>query len=213
MKAERIVAFVDGLNLYHALDEIRRPHLKWVDLWSLCDGYAAQPHQNLEAVYYFSAFATWLPGPYARHRAYVRALEAVGVTPVMGHFKEKDRRCIRCGKSWKAHEEKETDVNIALWILNEAYKDTFDRAFVLSNDSDLAPVVRMLRQEFPRKRVRIITPPKKKTSKELIQAAGGPRVARTITESRVSRSLLPRTLGHGRTIVSRPPKYDPPSRS
>jgi hypothetical protein len=28
---------------------------------------------------YFSAYATWLPAPYARHRQYVSALKATGV--------------------------------------------------------------------------------------------------------------------------------------
>jgi len=208
---ERVVAFVDGFNLYHSLHDLRKPHLKWVDLWSLMARYAAQPHQVLAGVRYFSAFATWRPGPYARHRAYAAALEAVGVTVVMGRFKEKDRQCRKCGTAWITHEEKETDVNVGLWMLNEAYKDTFDHAFLVSNDSDLSPVIRMLRQEFPKKRIRIITPPGRRSSKELVQAAGGMRYVRSIKESRVAAALLPASLVHpdGRTI-SRPTEYDPP---
>ncbi len=208
---ERVVAFVDGFNLYHALNALQKPHLKWVNLWELASLYAAQPDQKVVTVYYFSAYATWLPRPHARHQRYVAALEAVGVKPVMGNFKEKDRACRNCSATWKGHEEKETDVNIALYVINGAYKDEFDHAFIVSNDSDLAPVVRMLRNEFPHKRVRIITPPKRTSSKELVNAAGGRRYVRTIKESRVARSLLPETLQHpsGRT-VRRPHEYDPP---
>ena len=149
-------------------------------------------------MYYFSAYATWKPSAYAKHRLYVKALESMEVTPIMGKFKEKQRGCLSCRARWVAHEEKETDVNIALWLINTAYKDWFDLAFVVSNDSDLAPAVRMLRAEFPHKRVRIITPPGRRTSKELMQAAGGPRMIRTIKETHVRKSLLPgsdRTFG------------------
>lgn len=201
---------MDGFNLYHAIAELRAPELKWLDLWSLLRRYAAQPHQHLTAVYYFSAFATWLPDPYRRHREYVAALDATGVTTVMGHFKNKDRWCANCRKSWVAHEEKETDVNIGLYAINQAHKNNFDFAFLVSNDSDLAPVVRMLRAEFPSKRVRILTPPGRRTSKELMQAAGGPSHIRTIKPSRLRDHLLPASLSKGGAIVARRPvEYDP----
>jgi hypothetical protein len=41
-------------------------------------------------------------------------------TPVLDHFKNKDRECHSCGAEWVAHEEKETDVSIGItsggWI-------------------------------------------------------------------------------------------------
>jgi hypothetical protein len=65
-------------------------------------------------VYYFSAYAVWQPRKVGRHIAYVKALRAVGVTVVLGQFKQKDRRCPACNHTWVGHEEKETDVNIAI---------------------------------------------------------------------------------------------------
>lgn len=32
MESERIVCFVDGFNMYHALKQLQQPHLKWLDL-------------------------------------------------------------------------------------------------------------------------------------------------------------------------------------
>lgn len=211
-RIERISCFIDGFNLYHALDGLGENHLKWLDLWELVERYAAQPHQKVTAVYYFSAFATWKPSAYKRHREYVRALQATGVDPIMGFFKEKDRKCRTCGSTWIGHEEKETDVNIGLYMVNEAYKDTYDHAFLLSNDSDLTPVVRMLRTEFPRKRIRIITPPRRRTSKDLARANGGMARVRTIKESHVRRHLLTvRVKDAAGTVVAKcPPEYLPP---
>lgn len=210
---ERVSCFVDGFNLYHALHELRAPHLKWLDLWRLMERYATQPHQKVTNVYYFSAFATWLPAAYQRHRVYVRALQATGVEPIMGQFKEKDRECKSCKRTWIAHEEKETDVNIGLWMLNEAYKGTFDHAFLVTNDSDLTSVVRMIRKEFPRKRIRIITPPGRRTSKDLARANGGMRGVRSIKESHVRAFLLPLKVkdASGTTAAECPRQYLPPS--
>jgi uncharacterized LabA/DUF88 family protein len=59
----------------------------------------------------------------------------------MGQFKNKPKQCLKCGTKWMNHEEKETDVNLALALLDLAYKDLYDHAFLLSRDSDLAPAV------------------------------------------------------------------------
>lgn len=208
-KIERIASFVDGFNLYHALKDLGRPELKWLDLWKLSGRFAAQEFQELTRVYYFSAFATWLPDSYRRHRQYVKALETCGVTPIMGRFKEKDQSCFSCGARWKTHEEKETDVNLALFLLNEARKDTYDHAFIISNDSDLVPAVKMVRQEFPHKRIRILTPPGKRTSMDLVRAAGGKKFVRTIKESQISKLIMPVRLSGRDGEIVRPDDYSP----
>lgn len=132
--------------------------MKWLDIWALCKSFAPDPDFSLESVFYFSAFAGWRPESYRRHQAFVSALQARGVTAGMGEFKEKDRECYSCGARWKDHEEKETDVNIALYLYREAVRDGYDLALVVSQDSDLAPSIRMVRSDFPMKVVRILTP-------------------------------------------------------
>ena len=32
---KRVAVYVDGFNLYHAIDELRDNQLKWLDLWQL----------------------------------------------------------------------------------------------------------------------------------------------------------------------------------
>ncbi len=210
----RVSAFIDGFNLYHSLDGPGRHHLKWLDLRRLCLAFAPPPQQTLGSVYYFSAYATWRPDAYARHRAFVAALKASGVEPVMGVFKEKDRSCRTCGSAWKDHEEKETDVNIALYLLRDAQQDRFDRAIIVSGDSDLAPAVRMVLSLYPDKSIRILAPYGRRYSMDLVNAAGGLEHARQMKLIHVERSLLPRrVLGLDGTIVAtRPEKYSPPVR-
>jgi uncharacterized LabA/DUF88 family protein len=208
----RVNAFIDGFNLYHALDASGHHHLKWLDLRRLCTEFAPPPDQLLEKVYYFSAYATWRPDAYARHRAFVAALEATGVEPVMGVFKAKRATCRTCGSTWTHHEEKETDVNLALHLLRAAHLNCFDRALLISGDSDLAPAVRMVRQLYPTKTIRIIAPYGRDYSMDLVNAAGGPKNAKRMRYVHVSRSLLPaQVLGpDGQVVADRPLKYLPP---
>jgi uncharacterized LabA/DUF88 family protein len=211
LAAIRVAAFVDGFNLYHALRDLHRDHLKWLNLRMLCENFAPRPALSLIDVFYFSACATWRPDSYRRHREYVRALQCIGVKVVMGRFKGKDRRCWRCQAGWKDHEEKETDVNIALQLLLGGLRGRFDRALLLSGDSDLAPAVRLLRAEVPEVDVRILTPPGRLHSMELVDAAGGLSRSRRIDRIQVERSLLPREVrdGTGRLVALRPPEYEP----
>ena len=37
MTTKRVAVYVDGFNLYHALDDLAENHLKWLDLWSLSE--------------------------------------------------------------------------------------------------------------------------------------------------------------------------------
>ena len=164
--------------------------------------------ESVLAVNYFSAYADWMPVQKRRHEAYVMALEAVGVTAVMGQFKRKDRGCRACGTRWVGHEEKETDVNIAIWLLNEAYRNTYDTAYIVSRDSDMVPAIRMVRSIFPEKRIIAVAPPHMGHSNDIISVSSGKK---KIKISHLERSLLPKYVldANGNQIVKRPAEYDP----
>jgi len=208
----RVSAFVDGFNLYHAVDALGQPHLKWLNLRTLCEQFAPRPQFDITGIYYFSAFATWLPDKYRRHREYVKALKAVGVTPIMGKFKPRDRECLKCGHQWQHHEEKQTDVNIALYLLLGAARDWYDRALLVTADSDLVPAIQMVRQEFPNKRVQIIAPVGRKPCAELFNAAGGNECGHYMERSHIEQSLFGAAiLDSSRAVIAhRPCEYEPP---
>ncbi|MTH58994.1 NYN domain-containing protein [Paracoccus litorisediminis] len=211
-KPIRVQCFVDGFNLYHAVEKIGAPHLKWFDLRKLITAFTDPKTHTLNEVFYFSAYATWRAVSYARHQQYVAALQVTGVTPIMGRFKEKDMYCRTCKSPYKAHEEKETDVNIALWLLNEAYQDNFDEAFIVSRDSDLTPAIRMVRTSFPEKSIKVISPPNAGHSKEIGQLVGRKKLA-SIKQVHLERCLLGATVVDpvtGLVVARRPHAYDPP---
>lgn len=203
------VALIDGFNLYHAVKALRADHLKWLDLRALCTAFAPTPQYALGEVLYFTAYATWLPRSRNRHKAYTKALEASGVTVKTAKFKRKDRRCYSCGSSWTDHEEKETDVAIGVSLLDLAYRGAFERALLVTNDSDLVPAVRLVRERFPKLTINMLTPPNRHSSRELIAVSGGS--ATMIQRIHLERALLPAELvcTDGST-ATRPAAYDPP---
>jgi uncharacterized LabA/DUF88 family protein len=75
-----------------------------------------------------------------------------------GRFKDKDAHCKKCGASFVNKEEKQTDVNIAVYLFKEALANTFDTAVVLTNDTDLVPAIHWLKKSFPAKRVGVLFP-------------------------------------------------------
>jgi uncharacterized LabA/DUF88 family protein len=209
MERERVICFVDGFNLYHALKDIGIPHLKWLDLRKLFSHLTRSKSQIITQILFFSAYPTWKPASYLRHRQYISAISATGVTPVMGQFKNKPKECLKCEAKWVSHEEKETDVNLALAMLDLAYKNQYDHAYVLTRDSDLAPALHKVKQNFPEKKIMVLAPYNYRHSSELIQASDGHK---TIKLHHLSTSLFPEDVydAGGNFVVKRPLEYAPP---
>lgn len=200
----RLSVYVDGFNLYHAIDHLKRPHLKWLDLWQLAELLKGDG-EAVRSVHYFSAHATWLPDKFARHREFVAALKSVGVTIHLAKFKEKPRECKKCGARWIHHEEKETDVDIAVHLVADALRDQFDRAIIISADSDLAPAIKIVRALAPRKRLMVAAPPGR------FGHARDLKPKLEITPGRLGRCLLPSQIALPTgALATRPASYDPP---
>ena len=64
-------------------------------------------------------------------------------------------------------EEKGSDVNLAVHLLNDGWLDAYDCAVVVSNDSDIAEAMRLVRQHHANKRVGLLTPGAAASSREL----------------------------------------------
>lgn len=59
---------------------------------------------------------------------------------------------------YTTQEEKKTDVNIAINLLEDAYQDKFDTAILISWDNDISPAVESVKKAFPNKKVKVILP-------------------------------------------------------
>jgi len=63
---------------------------------------------------------------------YVCALEQKNIEVILGAFRAMDRTCRTCHKTYQTYEEKQTDVNIAIKLLETAVLDEWDIAFIVS---------------------------------------------------------------------------------
>lgn len=210
MTQRRAIFFIDGFNLYHAIDNLKRPYLKWVNYRRLALLLMPPKTHQLVGVFYFSAYAPHFSESLKRHKQYVKALNECDVKHIMGRFRTQDKKCLQCGCQWLKHEEKETDVNIALTMLDLAHKGEYDHAFLISNDSDLAPAIRLIRRNFPNKSITTVVPPNSRHSNELIQVSSEKA---KITVSHLERCLLPCTIydKQRKIVTTRPKEYEPPT--
>lgn len=203
----RVSAYIDGYNLYHALDKHACNYQKWLDLSALTRAFLPSQSGILAEVHYFSAYAHWKPTQMQRHRLYVAALEAQGVKCHMARFSNQTKTCQNCNVSWIKHEEKETDVRIATHLLKDGIQDKYDRALIVSRDSDLVPAAEAFKELMPEKELFVVAPPNLGHSTEMLNICDGKR---KIKVRQLDRFLLPEISVHpdGRQII-RPTVYDP----
>lgn len=216
---KRAGLFVDGFNLYHSLHNLGNPELKWLSLRALGEKILPQKSEELVWIGYFSAIANQLrvsrPESIQRHLTYIDALEATHVQVVLGNFKRKSVRCRACKHHWIRHEEKETDVSIAIHLVAMALTGEIDVAYVLSADTDLAPAFEMLSSRAKGVEIVSVLPPVA-PGERLFAAALTERASRVISlsESNIRAARFEDTVMHpSRGPVSCPAEYrkDAPS--
>lgn len=197
----RYCFYVDGFNMYYALNR-RYPHFKWLNYHQLARSVLLA-RDRLESVCYFSAYITWKPDNHKRHQEYVTALRWAGVNFIPGRFKNKTIRCHCCQKLFTSHEEKQTDVNLAIRLLADAVEDKYDRAVIVSADSDLTPAILTVRKLFPEKQVGVMFPIDSNCF-DLRQEAD---FTFKMPQKLLQACQFPDTIAIGNTIIKRPDSW------
>ena len=201
----RINVYIDGFNLYHSTLQRTHPDCRWLNLLELSKRLINPETEEIRTVYYFSALTTWLPERAKKHLSYIHALRTVGVKNVLGKFSLRERKCPLCSGRYQSHEEKKTDINIAITLLGDAVEDKFDTALILSGDSDLAPVSTKLRQLCPAKKIGIIVP-KGQSAMHLKHHAD---FFKKIQTKDLKKSLLPQQVVYNGKPITAPPGWLP----
>lgn len=186
----RVVVYVDGLNLYYGLKSAGFRRYYWLDLRRLSQSLLRHGQSLAEVRYFTTKFAPDPsdPGRHARQDAYLQALDTLPSLSIhYGYHLPKTRTCPQCGATISAYEEKMTDVNIAVSLLNDAQDNLFDTAIVISADGDLSGPISAVRSRYANKPILVAFPPKR-ASKELVRVASGNfRIGR----DRLRRNQLP----------------------
>lgn len=207
--------YVDGFNLYYGA--VRNTPYKWLNIALLSENLC--PGININRIRYFTARISGVHDPDAprRQAIFLRALKTIPNLSIHeGHFvhwpvdmpryplKYESTGRTRQLKKVKVYktEEKGSDVNLAVYLLDDCFSDDFDEAIVISNDSDLAHAIELVVKKYG-KLVRIVNPhPDIKISGDLIRA--GTSYIRTINRKVLAASQFPPILTDAKGTFSKP---------
>lgn len=194
MTPKRAAVYIDGFNLYHAIEHLSDKALRWLSLADLARMIIRRRTEEIANIVYFTAVASH-PGPATQQRqlTYISALRATGIDVVLGRFKQREQHCRNCNARWRSHEEKETDVNIAVRIVRDGFKNVFDACYIISGDTDLIPAIRALKADLPEKEIVGVLPPRRRHGRQILDAAH--RSIR-LNENHLQACRLPEELEH-----------------
>lgn len=160
---QRVAVYVDGFNLYYGMHAKYGRRYLWLDLGMLGRSFLTGGQALVRSVY-FTARVRNDSQAQANQAVYLGALKARGGCDVVeGRFQSKQRTCLRCSHSFTAYEEKETDVSLAAALVEDAATDVYDKAILVTADSDLGPAVRAVRRLRPAVRVIAAFPPERRS--------------------------------------------------
>jgi uncharacterized LabA/DUF88 family protein len=207
----RTIVYIDGYNLYYSA--LRQSRYKWLDMVKLFSAHilhAQDPTLNLIRLKFFTApvkakFAAHGRDSVTAQNEYHRALKALYgdfVEIIPGFHETRKHPMMRHQEPpsrddrvdvWNI-EEKQTDVNMALHLYRDAARDSADCLVVCSNDSDVAPAMALVRQDFPQLQLGLVVPllaqgdTQRVANKRLIHQAHW--VRHTVREDELVRSQL-----------------------
>ncbi|MCH8042141.1 MAG: NYN domain-containing protein [Planctomycetes bacterium] len=195
---KRSVVYIDGFNLYYGALK-GGPH-KWLDLERYFE--RLRPNDDIQVIRYFTAAAIGSAG--TRQQVYLRALETLPlVDVVLGKFKNRRVTC-RLGacehsgsRVFSTREEKRTDVNIAVQILDDAYQDLCDRIIIVSGDSDLIPSINLVKRRFSQKEIIVYVPARDATRGAAVEIRAAADKHRLLPLNLLEHAQLPARVPNG----------------
>ena len=203
----RTNVYVDGLNLYYRA--LRDTPYRWLDLGELAR--LLLPRHDLGQIRYFTAIVTSRPDDPTqaqRQQAYLRALQTLPNRTIhYGHFlaKTKRRPLARQPRTGSRTveildmEEKGSDVNLASYVLLDGFKDEYEMAVVISNDSDLQLPIKMARTSLG-KQVGVFDPSRRRS----FELHGAASWYRPLRRGPLSASQFPDMLSDAHGPITKP---------
>jgi hypothetical protein len=219
----RANVYFDGFNFYYGCFSNRgRDHwkpYKWLDLSRFIKNVF--PHHSIRRIRYFTALVKPTPDDPDKQERQLTYLRALRTLPNLAIHEGRFSRTAKW--RWEAdlasfvpphspkladpikfvpiieEEEKGSDVNLASYLLVDAFLNEYDVAIVVSNDSDLAEPIKLVRTVLGRKV--ILLNPRAKTATDLRNIADGYRSVRL---GPIIASQFPDELDDAHGTITRP---------
>ena len=220
--------YIDGFNLYYS--RLRGTPYKWLDVLALFRDQILFPQDPSSIVRSIKYFTAPIKASYARHgeisvqaqNEYHRALlasyrEMLEIIsgfhifspthmPVFCEGQKANKELL--SKVWMI-EEKQSDVNLALHIYRDVVHNLCDQLVICTNDSDLEPVFKAIRNDFPKIKIGLVVPLRQRDmsnnsfpNKRLTQYAHW--VRRHILDTELALSQLPLKVFTNKKLAKKP---------
>ena len=162
---KRVIFYIDGFNFYYGLKRSKKANDQWakcywLDMVKLCESFLGE-NQELVKVIYFTA-SPLNPEKNSRQSAFLNAnklLNGDRFEIVRGKYLEKHIRCPYCKGDISRPEEKKTDVNISIRMIEDCLSNTTDTVALVSADSDLVPPLELIQKLYPNISIKVYFPP------------------------------------------------------
>ena len=199
--------YVDGFNLYYGC--LRGTPYRWLDLAKLCS--LLLPSHQVNRIRYFTAPVNSRPDNPFQHQRQLTYLRALGTIPNLsihhGHFLSHPARMSltqppddgpRTVEVLRTA-EKGTDVNLATYLLIDAFNRDCEMAVLLSNDSDFKTPIEFIRSQLA---ISVgVFSPQTRRSRALSQVVD---FYRPIRRGPLSASQFPDQLRDARGVITKP---------
>lgn len=193
-RARRTAVYVDAFNLYYGC--LKGTPFKWLDVHALAR--LILPRNDICLIKYFTARVKASrrdPHAPARQRLYLKALakHIPHLRIVEGRFLRVETNVEvgpgRIVRGWKS-EEKGSDVNLAVHLLNDAWRDEYEVGVVVSNDTDLAAAMSLTRNHCG-KVIGLVSPVSNTGRRVADHLSRSADFQRTIRKSALRKAQLP----------------------
>ena len=221
---ERVNFYIDGFNFFHGLRRMRSKDSNWqkfywIDIVKLFSQFVGR-NQVLQKVYYFSA-PDHDPVRQLRQLVLFKANELINgirFEVVNGIFYRKTITCKVCFNRFLTYEEKLTDVNISINMLDDCFLNDVDTLVLVSADSDLLSTLKRINERFPHKKLRVYFPPGNTSSalRSYMSASNQKVIFLEKSKRLFNNAVMPDTItkdGISFTIPIKWKTYSPPSPS
>jgi hypothetical protein len=195
----RTIVYIDGFNFYYGA--VRGTPYKWLDMEKCF--LKLRPDDDIRQIWYFTALVDGSKG--ARQQIYLRALATRPLVQViLGKFKLKQVKCGVMGckfpgsRIFDLPEEKRTDVNIAIQVLDDAHHDRADKFVIVSGDSDLVPSLEMVKAQWPEKQLIVYVPSRHPLRGAAVELRNAADKHKTFPQALLKVCQFPAELSDGR---------------
>ena len=205
--------YVDGFNVYYGA--VKGTGFKWLDLAALCK--MLFPRNEINRIRYFTALVDARPSDLqqpVRQQTYIRALETIPSLSVhLGQFRTRPARMALADPPASGPktvevlktEEKGSDVNLATYLLLDAFEKDCEVAIVFSNDADLKEPINVAKNKLGIA-VGVVNP--QQPSKRSLDLE--PSFFKQLRKGPVAACQFPETMTDDRGTFRKPAAWSPP---